>query len=56
MTKDIRTERVQVTTLAMPLLRDRIFWGVLFWEVEQKSSLNETVIPTKFFEDKTPFL
>ena len=60
-TKDLETDSKQVLTIAHPLNIKRpgkrdIFWGVMFWEIDMKSTLDQTIIPPTFYEFKYPFL
>ena len=58
---DLETNSKRVLTIAHPLLVQRpgrrdIFWGVLFWEIDLVSTLDQTIIPPTFYEFKYPFL
>jgi len=46
---DLQYETKQVTTIAHPLIQDNVFWGVIFWEVQQAHAINQTVVPNTFW-------
>lgn len=53
---DLETETKTVTTVAQPLIQDRVLWGAIIWEVNQSHVLNQTVVPPTFWHARYPFM
>lgn len=53
---DLQYEKKKVTTVAHPLIQDRVFWGVVIWEIDQEHVLNQTIVPATFWQERYPFM
>ena len=54
--KDLQFSKDTITTISYPLMVDKTFWGVMFFEIEQPKSFNASMIPELFWLYNTIFV